>query len=286
MERRSNVSGQRRRKLNKKKLIGRTFLLFIIVMIGIGIYKGGQLLLGTNSHIQSEQSPQVSHVITDVAPSMSGNQDLPKQNNDNRKVAYLTFDDGPNKYTDDILDVLSANNVKATFFMLGDKVMANRDIVKRMSEEGHYPALHSMSHDYNKLYKSGGSSNFIDEFTEAQRFVEEVTGIKPTLIRAPYGSSPQINETFRGDIAEAGFKMWDWTIDSLDWKYASNPPSIVQEITGALAEQTEVILMHDRKQTADQLQNIIDELKAQGYEFEAYDPNNHFVSNFYKDERL
>ncbi|TVX93747.1 polysaccharide deacetylase family protein [Paenibacillus agilis] len=286
MERRSNVSGHRRRKLNKKKLIGCTALLFIIVMIGIGIYTAGQLLLGTNSHIQAEQLPQVSHVITDVAPSMSGKEAPPTQNRENRKVAYLTFDDGPNKYTDDILDVLKANNVKATFFMLGNNVLARRDIVKRMSEEGHYPALHSMSHNYDKLYKSGGSSNFIDEFTEAQSIVEEVTGIKPTLIRAPYGSSPQINESFRGDIAEAGFKMWDWTIDSLDWKYESNPSAIVQEVTGALTEQTEVILMHDRKQTLDQLQNIIDEVKAQGYEFEVYDPNNHYVSNFAKDERL
>ncbi|WP_051287176.1 polysaccharide deacetylase family protein [Paenibacillus taiwanensis] len=283
---RNVVSVGRRRQRRNKKLIGRTILLFLIIAIGVGIYSLGQSLWGTTANAASEQKSTVVTEVAVIATAAKEKQSPTLYNGLKRKVAYLTFDDGPNSHTGEILDVLKQNNIKATFFMLGDNMRDNPDQVKRMFEEGHYPGLHSMTHNFAKLYKSGSSKNFIDEFTEAQGIVKEVTGFNPILIRAPYGSAPQIKEGFRTDIANAGFKMWDWTLDTLDWKYANNPSAILAQVKATLTEDTEVILMHDRKQTLNQLQQVIDYIRSEGYEFEVYNPNAHFVCNFHKDERL
>lgn len=276
--------GERHRKRKiRRKLIGRTVLLLLFVAVGVGIYAAAKSLLGTETASGSDW------IVTEVVPfgASAQEKESPKEYNGLiRKVAYLTFDDGPSKYSNDMMDVLKQQNIKATFFMLGDNMRQYPDAVKRMSNEGHYPGLHSMTHEYAKLYKSGGSQNFIDEFKEAQGIVEELTGYKPTLIRAPYGSAPQIGESFRTDIVGAGFKMWDWTLDSLDWKLTGQPNRVLEEVKAGLTEDVEVILLHERQQTLDALPAIIDYIQSKGYEFEVYDPNAHFVCNFHHDKRL
>ncbi len=277
------VTVGKRRRRSRKKFIGRMILFLLFVAIGIGIYAAGKSLLGTVSASGSDL------IVTEVATfaSAAKEKETPKEfNGMTRKVAYLTFDDGPSKYSNDMMDLLKQHDIKATYFMLGDNMNTYPDAVKRMVEEGHYPGLHSMTHDFNKLYKSGGSGNFIKEFQEAQGIVENLTGFKPTLIRAPYGSAPQIGESFRKDIADAGFKMWDWTLDSLDWKFIGQPNRILEQIKGTLTADVEVILLHDRQQTLEALPSIIEYIQSKGYEFEVYDPNAHFVCNFHHDKRL
>lgn len=202
------------------------------------------------------------------------------------KVAYITFDDGPSKYTGQLLDIMNQYDAKATFFMIGENLDDYPEAVKRLVHEGSYPGLHSMTHSYKKLYKSGNSDNFLNEFKEVQNKVAALIGFKPHLIRAPYGSSPQIGEAFRGDIAAAGFKMWDWTTDSLDWKLPGQPNKIISRIHRGVHRDIEVILMHERKQTVEALPQILKLLKAKGYEFEVYNPNEHVVVNFSRDTRL
>ncbi|MGG4132163.1 polysaccharide deacetylase family protein [Paenibacillus illinoisensis] len=203
-----------------------------------------------------------------------------------QKVAYLTFDDGPSKYTDAILDILRQHEAKATFFMIGSQLSQHEDAVKRLVNEGNYPGLHSISHDYNELYKSGSSTNFINEFQQEQEKMQEIVGFTPDLIRAPYGSSPQIDETFRADIVNAEFKMWDWTVDSLDWNLLDKPDEIVEGVSKSVHRDKEVILMHERKQTVEALPRILKILEKKGYAFEVYDPNTKFTMNFSGDSRL
>ncbi len=202
------------------------------------------------------------------------------------KVAYITFDDGPSKYTEQVLDIMKQYDAKATFFMVGKNLNHYPEAVKRLVKEGSYPGLHSMTHSYKKLYKSGSSDNFLNEFKEVQNKVEALIGYTPHLIRAPYGSSPQIGEAFRGDIAAAGFKMWDWTTDSLDWSLPGQPNKIISRIQRGAHRDIEVILMHERKQTVEALLQILKLLRAKGYEFEVYNPNEHMVVNFSHDPRL
>ncbi|UHA75911.1 polysaccharide deacetylase [Paenibacillus sp. 481] len=280
------ASSRRRggRRLNPKKFIGRLVLLGLIIGLCFGVYKIGTALFADDKAVKSGEV-----AVTEVPVFLSAAKEkaTPKEYNGmKRKVAYLTFDDGPSKFTNELLDMLKQHDIKATFYMLGQNMHTYSDAVKRMAKEGHYPGLHSMTHEYNKLYKSGGSTNFVNEFKEAQEIVNQLTGVKPTNIRAPYGSAPQIGEQFRADIAAAGFTLWDWTLDSFDWKYPNDPNRIVDIVKSGLTKDVEIILLHERKQTMEAMPAIIEYIKSQGYEFEVYNENAHFMVNFHDDKKL
>ncbi len=203
-----------------------------------------------------------------------------------QKVIYLTFDDGPSKYTEPLLDILERYQIHGTFFMIGNQLSSHKEAVKQVVDAGHYVGLHSMTHNKKKLYDGDGSAHFIEEFTREQKIVEKLTGTTPTLIRAPYGSKPEIDEKFRGDIAKAGFHMWDWTVDSKDWKYPDSPSTILKEVKRQTHRNTEVILLHEKAQTVKVLPQIIEYLQSKGYAFAVYKPDQHFTVNFGNDPRL
>lgn len=274
----------KKRRQRHRKLFFRT----VLALISIGICSG--LIWLTLSSLTSikavSQSEQPKQFIASFK-SINLVKQIPEEYNGKlRKVAYLTFDDGPSIHTEKLLDVLKEHNIKATFFMLGPNILKYKDAVVRLNKEGHYPGLHSMTHEHKILYGSGRPTNFINEFTEAQAIVQQITGFKPTLIRAPYGSAPQINKSFRKAIANAGFKMWDWTIDSKDWKNPKQASAIVNNIKSTVNEDVEVILFHEKQQTIEALPEIIALLQEQGYEFEVYQPESHIVINFHNDTRL
>lgn len=203
-----------------------------------------------------------------------------------QKVVYLTFDDGPSKYTDTIVDLLQKRGIHATFFMIGSQLKDHEETVKRTIELGNYVGLHSMSHNKKKLYDSGKAEPFLKEYQQEQALVNELTGTTPWLIRAPYGSKPGVNADIRDRLAEANFKMWDWTVDSKDWSYTDKPDKIIQEVKRQVRRDTEVILMHEKPQTIKALPDIIDYLQKKGYSFAVYKPELHFPVNFAKDDRL
>lgn len=204
---------------------------------------------------------------------------------------YLTFDDGPNEHLNEILDILKAKNAKGTFFMIEPQIRPNQDAVKRLVAEGHYPALHSVSHDKNKLY-GGDPLNVVNEMEQTRKTLLEVTGVDSKLARAPYGSKPFMTEPFRKALADDGMKMWDWNVDSMDWKFQrTNPPKILENIqTGLETVKNKqgpiVILMHVTKGTATELPQVIDYLYSKGYECPAYNPQKHVTVNFWNDPRL
>lgn len=224
---------------------------------------------------QSKPEPPVSTVQPPAQPKAS-----------TPKVAYLTFDDGPSKYMDEIVAILNEYGIHGTFFVIGNQVKGNESSIKSASEQGNYIGLHSMTHDKKILYKSGSSLKFIKEFNKVQSMVEEITGNTPWLIRAPYGSKPQINKEFRNDIVKAGYKMWDWTVDSKDWKHTDRPDKVIQEIKRQVHREVEVILLHEKKQTVEALPQIIEYLTNKGYAFAVYKPEQHFSVNFANDSRL
>ncbi|WP_433946660.1 polysaccharide deacetylase family protein [Paenibacillus sp. SN-8-1] len=241
-----------------------------------------------NKGQDQKKDPQLPAAKGDKSPSQDSKiaTDATAAALQKTKIVYLTFDDGPNQYTDQILNILSKNDIHATFFMIGSQLQDEKSSVERLIHEGHYPGLHSMSHNYNQLYKSGSSEHFIQEFKQEQALLYKLTGVKSSLIRAPYGSAPQIGYNFRTDIFEAGFKMWDWTVDSKDWSYEGKPDKVVQQVKRQIHRKQEVILMHEKKQTVQALPQIIAYLQHQGYSFAVYKPDHHVVVNFGKDSRL
>ncbi|MFJ7737379.1 polysaccharide deacetylase family protein [Lysinibacillus sp. NPDC097287] len=202
------------------------------------------------------------------------------------KVVYLTFDDGPSQLTGQFLDILKEHDVKATFFMQGVHLQNKNfhENVKRATSEGHYVGAHSMTHNSKRLYTDG---QFVQEMNETLALIHEITGTNPKLVRAPYGSVPGLNnEQLRNQIAQANMKVWDWTIDSLDWKFKNNPYQIVENIKNATVRDIEVVLMHEKHQTLQVLPEIISFYKEKGYKFGVYNDFVHFPLNFHKDQRL
>lgn len=174
------------------------------------------------------------------------------------KLVALTFDDGPNSTsTGRVLDILKENDVPATFFVLGQMVENNEDMLKRINDEGHEIGNHSYDHsDLSKL-DSASVKNQIDSTNKA---VEKVTGKKPTLLRPPYGA---YNDTVLG---ASDMTIALWNIDTLDWQ-SHNPTAIVNEVKNQLQPQS-LILMHDiHEDTADSLDSMIKYLKSEGYRF-------------------
>ncbi|WP_416826595.1 polysaccharide deacetylase family protein [Ectobacillus polymachus] len=237
----------------------------------------------------SESKTQTVQEVATIPTSNSLKEEPMKYNGQTRKVVYLTFDDGPGPYTAKVLDVLKQNNIKATFFLIGSHAEQYKDLVQREVKEGNYVGMHSMSHDYKKLYVQG---SFVSEMTEDQQIIKNITGTEPHLVRPPYGSMPGLNQQLRDQTANAHLKVWDWTVDSLDWKYNNVPtdksvPAIVQNVVAEAKGNREVVLMHDiHPQSLAALPEVIKALKDKGYEFEAYNEQDHFSLNFWHDNRL
>ena len=181
----------------------------------------------------------------------------------NDKVAYITFDDGPSKYTSQIINILDRNNVKGTFFMVNDNMIVFKDVVKRMNSEGHGTGFHGVTHDIKELYKSEDSA--IEEFKTCNRTFYNITGQTSRLVRIPFGSKPYMVESIYKKFIDEGFLVWDWTIDTEDWK--SSEDQIVSNILYYAREKDDiVILLHENQRTVDCLDNIITILKERGYE--------------------
>ncbi|MBB4823221.1 peptidoglycan/xylan/chitin deacetylase (PgdA/CDA1 family) [Sporosarcina luteola] len=204
---------------------------------------------------------------------------------------YLTFDDGPNQYTTVNMQTLKEHKVKATYFFLGKHMQTHPSIVKAAAQEGHYIGSHGMTHDKDLVYKS--TEAFLDEMKESTTLIQQLTGNRTKLIRVPYGSKPHVTPDMQQQLIRQGYKMWDWDVDSNDWKYKDDECNQIIEnvIKGVVkaekaGDRDIVILLHDRSQTTKALPAIIKWLSQEGYQFKTYDPEHHIVQNFLHDNAL
>jgi peptidoglycan/xylan/chitin deacetylase (PgdA/CDA1 family) len=200
-----------------------------------------------------------------------------------QKIVYLTFDDGPTKYTPQILDILKQNNIKGTFFLVGNYIKGKEVIVKRIKDEGDFIGLHSMTHDEKLLFLSPES--YINEYKQEQLLLESL-GVQTNLSRTPYGSKPLLTQPYRDQIFNAHLKLWDWTIDSDDWRYENHINLIIDNVSRQIRRQHEVVLLHDHVNTVKALPGIIKLFKDRGYTFQPYQPDIDFMVNFWNDPRL
>ncbi|MGL4623482.1 MAG: polysaccharide deacetylase family protein [Culicoidibacterales bacterium] len=195
-----------------------------------------------------------------------------------KKIAYLTFDDGPGESTDAILDILNEHEVKATFFVAGYMVEQYPNQMRRMIQNGHKIASHTYSHQYEYIYAS--LENFQADFQRANDIIRTYTGKDITIFRHPGGSSttvgsPGVVNQTRHWLTEIGVNYTDWNVDSMDASGHHVPPQIIIDETLAQAElqpNYAVILLHDataKPTTVQALPQIIEGLHEQGYVFEA-----------------
>ena len=204
-------------------------------------------------------------------------EELECAQDENRKVAYMTFDDGPSIYTEKLLDVLNKYEVPGIFFVLGNhfEMIPNSDeVLNRMVDEGHYIALHTMTHDKNVLYRSEKSpTTFTEEMFALRDEVKERTGHVTNLCRAPYGKKGHFKVAHYKSVEEAGLYCIDWHVDSKDWE-KKNAGQIYDEVARQLEKFKDnneiVLLFHEYQRTVDVMPSVIELLKEQGYTFESY----------------
>lgn len=204
----------------------------------------------------------------------------------NKKIVYLTFDDGPNECTNEIIDVLNEFGIKGTFFTLGYNIIGKEDIVKKAYNTGHTIGLHGVSHKVKNVYASPES--FLNEMEENNKILENTIGIRSKLVRPPYGSKPWLNQSFRDLLYNNGYRVWDWNVDSKDYPKTSTPIYIVNTVKNQidfLDGHPIVVLFHDKRQTLNGLRDIIEYLKMRGYEFGEI-TENLYPMNFWEDKRI
>lgn len=199
------------------------------------------------------------------------------------KCAYLTFDDGPSHNTGEILDILDANDVKATFFVVG-RDESYYDTYRDIVDRGHTLGLHSYTHDYDKIYAS--LDDFSEDVEELRNLLYDVTGVDCVYYRFPGGSSNTVSRVDMGElinyIEAEGLVYFDWNALNNDAVCGSyTPEQLVDNIMkDAVNYDDVVILMHDmdaRHCTVESLQQLIDELRGAGYTLLPIDENTPLV---------
>ena len=195
---------------------------------------------------------------------------------------YLTFDDGPNYGTTNvILDILKEENVKATFFVTCN---GSDDLIKRIYNEGHTLALHTCTHDYYTVYKSVDS--YFNDLNKVSDRVKRLTGYESKIIRFPGGSSntvsrisPGIMTTLTGMVLDKGYRYYDWNVDSNDAGGANNRYQVYNNVINNISHgKANMILMHDIKpQTRDALRDIIDYAKKSGFNFKRIEMDTYMI---------
>ncbi|MFV0342477.1 MAG: polysaccharide deacetylase family protein [Anaerocolumna sp.] len=195
-----------------------------------------------------------------------------------KKMAYLTFDDGPSYNTTKILEILKEYDVKATFFILGSTITEEgKACLKTMAEEGHAIGIHTYSHKPEDIYSSVEA--FLNDFYLSYQLIYDTTGVKPNIFRFPWGSVNTYNKKIRSElIAEMerrGFTYYDWNVDSKDSVGNPNEYKITRNIAKDLHKYNNpIILLHDasvNKRTVKTLPLVIEKIKEDGFDFDTLD---------------
>lgn len=194
-----------------------------------------------------------------------------------QKTAYLTFDDGPSRVTPQVLDLLKAEGIHATFFVTYHEYSHYDEMLRRIVAEGHTLGNHTYSHVYDKIYASPES--FLSDVKQMREKIYEITGIDTTLFRYPGGSiaakkfSKGSSDTDIFETMErAGYFYFDWNADGGD-QIAPFPSGneVAQRILSTTKNlNNTVVLLHDTglsQNTLEALPLVIQGLRDQGFSF-------------------
>lgn len=184
-------------------------------------------------------------------------QDLPEIKVPKGPMIALTFDDGPNgKVTQQIVNTLKANDAKATFFMVGNRISSDKETVRMVYESGSEIASHSYDHSSLTGLSAAGVRQQVQQ---TQNLVRSVVPFTPMLLRPPYGA---YNASVQNS---ASMPLILWSIDTLDWQHR-NSARTIQTVLSSVKEG-DIILMHDlQPSTAAACKTLIPELKKRGFQ--------------------
>lgn len=176
-----------------------------------------------------------------------------------KPMIALTFDDGPSKHTERLLDIFATHGGKGTFFVIGNILESRPTVLQRMVTEGHEIGGHSW--DHRQLTKLN-PTDLRNQITTTRDKIREITGLEATLLRPPYGS---YNKDVKNACVELDTVMINWSLDTLDWKYKDADriyETIMQEVSDG-----DIILCHDlHGATVDAMEKVIPQLLQEGYQ--------------------
>jgi len=240
-----------------------------------------------NSNISSLENDPVAEDVSFIEKYL--NQQMKGQKPDGvdgKKIVFLTFDDGPSEtVTPKILDTLKAEDVHATFFLVGkavDESEATKNLVKREVAEGNAIGNHTYSHNYNYLYPKGiiNVANCMADFEKTNQTLKNVLGqdFSTRAIRFPGGhmtwakKDPKGIDAIDTALHDKDYHQVDWNALSSDAEGApKNAEQLKQDVIKTVSgREKAIILMHDtygKEETAKALPEVIKYLKEQGYEF-------------------
>ncbi|MCX5795555.1 MAG: polysaccharide deacetylase family protein [Elusimicrobia bacterium] len=209
---------------------------------------------------QSVQSIGSAHLHVD--PYRIVRQGDPAQN-----MVGVTFDDGPSSFTDGAIEALALHDVQATFFMLGEKVVQDPAMARRVARRGHEIGNHTFSHrDYcttEMLENPDREQIFRDEVEKTARAILDATGDSPALLRMPYGCAARWAES---EAQGLGYTLVFWSVDAQDWKRPGTDAIEKEDL--AAVRPGSIILLHDgggdRSQTMAAIDNILSGLEQKG----------------------
>lgn len=249
--------------MRKRDLIILFLAMAIAVTVAVTVFSGSSIQTG---------SWGLSFRQEGAAPIGNAGKDQLKQydaaylGDPNKKVLYLTFDAGyENGCTETILDTLKAHEVKAAFFLVGNYIGKNADLVRRMAQEGHIVANHTMHHyDMSKLTDP---SAFAKELQDLEGLYKQTTGQEmPKFYRPPQGIYSEENLKMAKDL---GYKTVFWSLAYVDWNNDSQPTR--EEALQKLLPRTHpgaVVLLHSTSSTNAQiLDELLTKWKEEGYRF-------------------
>lgn len=253
---------ERRRKQRRLEAILRiSVAIAVLVLVVIGVVKLVSIINEHSAKEDQKASQEVSRMVAGVSDSKSMFYTPPTATPEptHRPMAVaLTFDDGPSRdNTDNILEVLRAYDAHATFFVVGNRVRVDADILQREIEAGCEVASHTWDHpqlskiSWKKVQKQLKMTNDI---------VKECgNGYKIKLLRPPYGA---ISQTMRDKLK---MPMILWSLDTLDWK--SRDAKKVFKVVKKEVKDGDIILMHDiHASTAEAVKTVVPWLQEQGYD--------------------
>lgn len=206
--------------------------------------------------------------------AISKNAESEKGESDTQKVAYLTFDDGPSKLTEEYLKILKEEQVRATFFLIGQQVEGDLvDVVKQEIKEGHEVGIHTYCHRAEEIYASGES--YCMDLQKTKTCLEKKLNISPKLFRFPWGSANAYVKSYKESVIEQmkeeGIDYADWNVSGEDSVGCPSTDTILANVRKDYTKYNDpVILLHDSatcKATLNSLRPIIRELKDNGYTF-------------------
>lgn len=184
--------------------------------------------------------------------------DAPVELLEEEKYIALTFDDGPRRGTTDcLLDGLKERGASATFFLVGEEIAANQDLVKRMQAEGHQIGNHTWSH---VRLADAAPDKVAEEIGKTEVTLENLLGESGYWLRPPYGFITEGTET------QIGVPMVKWSVDPRDWESRDTEKVVAAVLRDA--KPNSIILLHDIYPTSvEAALQIVDALQKEGYWF-------------------